>query len=329
MKAWQVQQLGAELVLTSQNLPTPAKGDALVRVTACALNHADLLMQSGRYQERPALPFTVGMEIAGVVLALGQDENGGSASAADGHIAIGTRVAAFVGHGGLAEAAILPIDRLIALPSTVDDATGAAFQVAYGTSHLALGHKAQLRAGETLLVLGAAGGVGLTAVEIGKRMGAKVIAVARGADRLAVAQAAGADVLIDSSAPDLKAALRAAGGVDVVYDAVGGPDFMAALSATRPEGRLLTIGFAGGEVPQIPANLLLVKNLTVMGLYWGGYLRFAPHILTSSLSQVLAWIAAGDLHPHIGARLPFDRAPEALAMLRNRSVTGKVVVTIP
>jgi NADPH2:quinone reductase len=320
MKAWQVQNLGALIVLANVPPSVPKSGEALIAVRACGLNHADLLMQSGRYQERPTLPVTLGMEIAGTVAALGPDTKGPK---------IGTRVAAFMGHGGLAQMAIAPVERLMTLPENVDDAVGAGFQIAYGTSHLALNHKAKLRAGEVLLVLGAAGGVGLTAVEIGHQMGAKVIAVARGADRLAAARSAGADVLIDSETPDLKSALRAAGGVDVVYDAVGGPAFMAALSATRPEGRLLTIGFAGGEVPQIPANLLLVKNLSVMGLYWGGYLTFAPQVLTQSLSKVLGMIAAGDLHPHIGARIPFDHAPEALEMLRNRSATGKVVVTLP
>ncbi|MDZ7906117.1 MAG: NADPH:quinone oxidoreductase family protein [Cypionkella sp.] len=319
MKAWQVQDFGVGCQLREVAMPVPLQGQALIAVRACGLNHADLLMQAGRYQDTPALPFTQGMEIAGVIAALGPDTAGP---------AIGTRVAAMLGQGGLAEWALAPMERLIPLPDSVDDATGAGFQIAYGTSHLALDHKARLQAGETLLVLGAAGGVGLTAVEIGRKMGAKVIAVARGADRLAVAQAAGADVTIDSETPDLKAALKDLGGVDVVYDAVGGPAFMAALSATRPEGRLLTIGFAGGDVPQIPANLLLVKNLSVMGLYWGGYLKFAPQLLTRSLAQVLDWIAAGELHPHIGLTLPFDRAPEGLAALKDRTATGKVVITL-
>jgi len=320
MKAWQVQELGAALTRAEIPMPVPVQGQALIKIRACGLNHADLLMQSERYQERTDLPMTLGMEVAGTVMALGPNTIGP---------AVGTRVAAFIGSGGLAEAVLAPVNHLIVLPDNVDDSAGAAFQIAYGTSHLALEHKARLQAGETLLVLGAAGGVGLTAVEIGKRMGARVIAVARGADRLVVAQAAGADVLIDSDTPDLKNALRAANGVDVVYDAVGGPAFMAALSATRPEGRLLTIGFAGGEVPQIPANLLLVKNLSVMGLYWGGYLKFAPQVLTQSLAQVLAWIAAGDLRPHISHHIPFDHAPAGLELLRNRTATGKVVVTLP
>ncbi len=325
MLAWQLRELGANLALAKVETPKPMQGEALIAVRACALNHADLLMQAGRYQEKPALPATLGMEISGEIVALGPDTQVPKAFGP----AIGRRVAGFMGHGGLAEYAVVPLDRLIALPDKVSYATAAAFQIAYGTSHLALDHKARLQAGETLLVLGAAGGVGLTAVELGKMMGARVIAVARGADRLAVAQTAGADVVIDSDTADLKAALRAAGGVDVVYDAVGGPAFMAALSATRPEGRLLTIGYAGGEVPQVPANLLLVKNLSVMGLYWGGYLKFAPHILTQSLAQVLDWIAAGKLRPHISAEIPFDRAPEGLDALRNRSATGKVVITLP
>ncbi len=318
MKAWQVQALGLAPVLVEFAQAAPQSGEVQIALRACGLNHADLLMINGHYQERPNLPFTLGMEVAGEVTALGPRTDGP---------AIGTRVAAFLGNGGLASVVNVPANRVIVLPDVVDFDTAAAFPIAYGTSHLALGHKARLQRGETLVVLGAAGGVGLTAVELGVKMGAKVIAVARGEGRLAVAARAGASVLIDADTPDLKAALRAAGGVDVVYDAVGGPGFLAALGATRPEGRLLTIGFAGGEVPQIPANLLLVKNLTVMGLYWGGYLKFAPQVLNDSLTHLLQMIAAGDLHPHISARIPFDRAPEGLAMLKARRATGKVVIT--
>jgi NADPH2:quinone reductase len=205
---------------------------------------------------------------------------------------------------------------------------GAGFPIAYGTSHLALTHKAALQPGETLFVTGAAGGVGLTAVEIGKRLGARVIASARGADRLAVAQAAGADVLIDSEAPDLKDRLRSEGGVDVVYDAVGGPAFDAALRACKPAGRLLVIGFASGEVPQVPANLLLVKNLSVIGFWYGGYQTHAPGVVSDSLAQLLAWRAEGTLHPHVSQVLPFDALPEGLELLRSRRATGKVVLRV-
>ncbi|MDX5401837.1 MAG: zinc-binding dehydrogenase, partial [Rhodobacterales bacterium] len=200
--------------------------------------------------------------------------------------------------------------------------------IANGTSHLALTHVARLRAGETLFVTGAAGGVGLTAVEIGKRLGARVIASARGAERLAVAQGAGADVLIDSEAEVLKDRLRAEGGVDVVYDAVGGPAFDQALRACRPEGRLLAIGFASGQVPQVPANLLLVKNLTVSGFWYGGFQAHAPALVAASMSELLRWRAEGSLRPHIGQVLPFDAFPEGLELLRTRRATGKVVIRV-
>jgi NADPH2:quinone reductase len=169
--------------------------------------------------------------------------------------------------------------------------------------------------------------VGLTAVEIGKLMGARVIACARGADKLAVARDAGADHLIDAARDDIRDTCRALGGVDVVYDPVGGEQFKAAMRACRPEARILSIGFASGEVPQIPANHLLVKNLSVMGLYWGGYLTFRPEVVTDSLRQLLIWYEAGQLRPHVSHVLPLDRAGEALELLRTRKSTGKVVVT--
>ncbi len=320
MKSWRIDALGAEPSLQPFTPLPPAPGEVQISVAACGLNFADLLMRDGKYQEKPPLPYTPGMEIAGTVAALGQGVAGP---------APGTRVTAFVNHGGLAPLANAPANRVVQIPDAMPFADAAAFPIAYGTSHLALDHKARLQPGETLLVLGAAGGVGLTAVEIGKRMGARVIASARGADKLAIAHAAGADEVIDSDAPDLKATLKALGGVDVVYDAVGGPAFDAALSACRPEGRLLAIGFASGQVPQVPANLLLVKNLSVMGLYWGGYLTFAPHILTNSLKTLLDWYQTDGLRPHISNSLPFDQLPQALHLLRDRKSTGKIVVTLP
>jgi NADPH2:quinone reductase len=204
----------------------------------------------------------------------------------------------------------------------------AAFQIAYGTSHLALDRRAGLRPGETLLVLGAGGGVGLTAVEIGALMGARVIACARGTAKLAAARAAGAEILVDSDSTDIRAAVKAAGGADVVFDTVGGDQFRAALRATRPEGRILLIGFAGGSLPEIPANHLLVKNVAVIGVYWGGYLGFAPEALTGSLSTLLGWYGEGRLRPHVGHVLPLERAAEGLELLRTRQATGKVVIRI-
>jgi NADPH2:quinone reductase len=184
-----------------------------------------------------------------------------------------------------------------------------------------------MQPGETLLVTGAAGGVGLTAVEIGKLMGATVIACARGADKLQVAKAAGADHLIDAKTEDIRQAVRDLGGADVVYDAVGGEQWEAAFRACKPEARLLPIGFASGDVPQIPANHLLVKNLTVLGVYWGGYLKFRPEVITDSLRTMLGWYDEGKLKPHVSHVLPLEQAAEGLELLRARKSTGKVVIT--
>lgn len=319
MKAWRIKNFDQTIELDTVDIPKPLTGEALVRVRACALNFADILMAQGKYQEMPPLPFTPGMELAGEIAGLGPDTAG---------VRIGTRVACYAGHGGLAEYACVAVDRLLPLPDSMSFDDAAAFPVAYGTSHLALTHKARLQPGETLLVTGAAGGVGLTAVEIGKRLGARVIATARGDEKLQIAARAGADILIDSDNPDLKDQLRAVGGVDVAYDAVGGAAFDAALRAMRPDGRVLAIGFASGTVPQVPANHLLVKNVSVMGFWWGGYLHFAPHLLNESLRTLLEWYAEGTLRPHISARLPLDALPEGLEMLKSRRATGKVVIQI-
>jgi len=318
MRAFHIDSPGAPPAVTDLSMPTPGPGEIRLKVGACGLNFADLLMMTGDYQDTPAAPFTLGMEVAGTV-----DAHGPGVIAP----AIGTRVAVFGGQGGLAEYGCFPADRAVPLPDAMSDIDAAAFQIAYGTSHVALDHKAQLQPGETLLVLGAAGGVGLTAVEIGKLMGARVIACARGADKLAVARQAGADHLIDAKTDDIRAACKALGGVDVVYDPVGGDQFDAAFRATNPEGRILSIGFASGTVPQIKANHLLVKNLSVIGFYWGGYLKFRPSVVTDSLATLMGWYEAGRIKPHVSHVLPLDQAAEALELLRSRTSTGKVVVT--
>jgi NADPH2:quinone reductase len=317
MRALQITSFDAEPGLASLPDRLPATGEVRIGIKACGLNFADLLMMEGRYQDTPTLPFVPGLELSGVIEAVGPD------TAA---LPIGTRVALFSGQGGLAEAGCFPATRCFAIPDSMSFETAAAFPIAYGTSHLALTRRANLQPGETLVVTGAAGGVGLTAVEIGKKLGARVVAVARGADKLAVAKAAGADHLIDSDRADLKAELRALGSADVVYDTIGGEQFTAALGAMRPEGRILAIGFAGGTVPQIPANHLLVKNVSVMGFYWGGYLKFQPQALTDSLSTLVGWFEDGKLNPHVSHVLPLDRVAEGLALLRNRKSTGKVVI---
>lgn len=319
MRAWTVISFGSDPVLTQIPAPAPAKGEVLVRVSAAGLNFADLLMAEGRYQTRPSLPYIPGMEFSGIVAALGPGTTGP---------APGTRVLGISGTGALADQVCVAADSLSVLPDGMSMTDAAGFPIAYATAHLALTHKARLQPGETLLVTGAAGGVGLTAVEIGKRLGARVIASARGAKKLAVAQASGADHLIDSDAPGLKEALRALGGVDVVFDVVGGPAFDAALRATKPDGRLLAIGFASGQVPEVAANLLLVKNLTVTGFWLGGYQTSTPSLVAQSLTTLLAWHAGGGLRPQISHILPFHALPEGLALLQSRASTGKVVITV-
>jgi len=318
MKAFQISGFGAEPALVDTEIRAPQAGEIRVRILACGLNFADLLMIRGEYQERPEPPVTLGMELSGVVDAVGPDVAG---------LVAGDRVMVFAGSGGLAEYGCFAAGRCMKIPDTMPFHIAAGFQVAYGTSHVALAHRAQLQPGETLLVLGAAGGVGLTAVEIGRQMGAHVIAVARGAEKVAVARAAGANEALDSDRiGDLRTELRERGGIDVVYDPIGGDQGAAALRSLRPEGRHLVIGFASGTVPQVAANHLLVKNLSMIGFYWGGYAAFRPAVLRSSLDTLLDWYQAGRLHPHVSHRLPLSEAARGLGLLRTRQATGKVVI---
>lgn len=318
MRAFQITGFDTPAALVDRPVPEPAQGELRLQIKACGLNFADLLMSNGTYQDTPKPPFTLGMEVAGVVDALGPDTTGP---------APGTRVAVFAGHGGLADMGCFPANRAVPLPDDMSFAEAAAFQIAYGTSHVALDYRARLQPGETLLVLGAAGGVGLTAVEIGRTMGATVIACARGTEKLEVSRAAGAHHLIDAGAGDIRERVKALGGADVVYDPVGGEQFKAAFRACNPEARILPIGFASGDVPRIPANHLLVKNLTVMGLYWGGYLAFKPQVVTDSMATLLSWYRQGRIKPHVSHVLPLTDAGAALELLKSRKSTGKVVVT--
>lgn len=318
MRAFQVHDVASPPVMTDVTLPAPGNGEVRVNIAACGLNFADLLMAKGTYQDTPEPPFTLGMEVCGIVSEVGPDVTTPK---------IGDRIAVFGGNGGLADAGNFPAALCRQIPDTMPSEIAAGFMVAYGTSHLALTRRAALQPGETLLVLGAAGGVGLTAIEIGKAMGAKVIAVARGADKLAVATAAGADHVIDSTTQDITAEVKALGGADVVYDPVGGDQFKAALRACNREARIIVIGFASGDVPPVPANILLVKNISVIGFYWGGYLLFNPAALTDSLGDLFDMYARGQLKPHVSHVLPLEKAQDALDLMSSRKSTGKVVVT--
>lgn len=319
MRAIQVIQYDQPLEQTDIPVPDIAANEVLIRVSACALNFGDLLMIKGSYQEKPPLPFTLGMELSGTVEKCGADVT---------HLKVGQRVLSYAGIGGLAEYAALPADICLPIPDTMSMTDAAAFPVAYGTAHLALEYRARMQVGERLVVLGASGGVGLTGIELGKLMGAEVIAVARGAEKLRIAKETGADHLIDSETDDIRTSIKALGGADVVYDPVGGDQFTAAMRATNPDGRLIPLGFASGTVPQIPANHLLVKNLNVIGYWWGGYAKTNPKVLNDSLQTLLGWYAEGKIKPHVSNLLKLENATDGLDLLRTRQATGKVVVEI-
>lgn len=318
MRAMQVVAHGEPLELVEIDVPEPGPGQLRLRIRAVGLNFGDLLLMKGSYQEKPPLPFTLGMEVAGEVDACGPGTAG---------FAPGDRVAVYAGRGGLADYGVFDAAACVHLPDAMNDVDAAAFLVGYGTSHVALDHRARLQPGERLLVLGASGGVGLTAVELGRLMGAEVIACARGAAKLEIAAKAGAHHLIDSETADIRETVKALGGADVVYDPVGGDQFRAALRACNPEARILPLGFASGDIPQIPANIILVKNISVLGYYWGGYVKFAPEVLMDSFRTLFGWYGEGRLRPHVSHVLPLAEANAALELLRERKSTGKVVVT--
>lgn len=297
--------------------PVPGKRQVAVRVHACGVNFADTLIVQGKYQERPKLPFVPGSEVAGEVIALGEGVKG---------ITLGQRVMALTSVGGFAEFALAAADTLIPLPNGIDFTDAAAFTVAYGTSHVALETRAQLKAGETLIINGASGGVGLTALEIGKMMGATVIGLASTEEKRALVAERGADHVFDVADPELRDKVKALGGADVGYDVVGGDAFNTMLRCMKFEGRLLTVGFASGEIPQVPANLLLVKNISVVGVYWGSYARNNPSVLMKSLVQLTQWLKEGQLRPHVSAIYSLDEATKGLKALANRQSVGKVVI---
>lgn len=318
VRSMAVVTLGKPLVAKLSKSGAIGENDLWLKVRACGLNFADLLMVQGQYQEKQPLPFVPGMEICGVIEAVGAKVQSHK---------LGDRVACVVGHGGLASHISVPAEVCVSVPANLSDTQAAGFQIAYGTSHLALTRRARLCAGETIVVVGAAGGVGLTAVEIAHLMGARVIAVARGSEKLSIARAAGADVIIDSEAPDLKERLKSEGSINVVYDPVGGSLGEAAVSALAPEGRYLIIGFASGDLPHLRPNHLLVKNIDVNGFYWGGYTAFNNTALQDSMRTLLDWATEGRIHPHVSHVFPLEQAEEGLDLLRNRTATGKVVIT--
>lgn len=302
--------------------PRPGPGQVRIGVRACGVNFADSLIVRGQYQQQPRLPFSPGFEVSGEVLELGAGVES---------IAVGDRVIAMTPCGGYAEQVVAEMNRCVKMPAAMSWEHGAAFPVVFGTSHVALWHRARLRAGETLVVHGASGGVGLTAVAIGKQLGAMVIATANGQEKLKVAGEHGADHLIDSSHEDVRTRIKEitqGRGADVVYDPVGGELFAASLRSIAFEGRILIIGFASGSVPQIPANHLLVKNVDIVGLNWPAYAELNPRVMTESFQTLIDWYLAGAIKPHISASYPLTAAVEALEQVLTRKSVGKVVITM-
>jgi len=295
--------------------------EARIRVHAAGVNFADSLMVAGKYQVKPAFPFIPGLEAAGEIIELG---------AAVRHLKPGQRVLAVLRNGGgYAEEIALNAEAVVPIPDGMDFVTAASFPVAYGTAHFALTHRGHLQPGETLLVLGAAGGVGLTAVEIGKQLGARVIAAAGSADKLAVARAHGADELIDyrqESIRDRVRELTAGRGADVVFDPVGGDAFDQALRAVNWEARMLVIGFAAGQIQAVPANLILVKNISVIGVVWGAQAERDPVLVSRNLAELLRWWETGRLKPEVARSFPLAEAGAALEALLSRRYAGKIVL---
>jgi len=311
-----------DLVLEDVAAPVAGRGEVLVDVYATALNFPDVLMIQGKYQSQPPMPFAPGGEMAGVVAAVGDGVT---------RFKVGDRVFGGVGFGGFAEQVVVKERALRTMPASMSFQEASGISTTYGTSFYALKQRAALRPGETLLVLGAAGGVGLAAVELGKAMGARVIAAASSADKLEAARRSGADELIDYSDGELKEkvkALTGGAGADVIYDPVGGDLFQQCLRCINWYGRLLVIGFAGGEIPKVPANLILLKSCSVVGVFYGAWSAREPVEAASNFQEILGFYERGLIKPMIGREYPLSEYAAALRCLMNREAIGKVVVNV-
>ncbi len=302
--------------------PVATAGQVIIDVKACAVTFPDLLMTRDLYQYKPTPPFTPGGEVAGVVRSLGEGVT---------DLSVGDRVIASALTGGLAEQVAVTATSALVIPAQVEFAEAAGLMYAYGTSHHALRDRANLQPGETLLVLGAAGGVGLSAVELGRLMGARVIAAASNDEKLELCRRHGADETINYATEDLKTRVReltGGAGVDVVYDPVGGPYSEPALRATAWRGRFLVVGFAAGEIPRLPMNLPLLRGCSVVGVFWGAFVGREPEANRRNVAELVSWWADGSLQPHVSATYPLAQAADALRDLDQRRALGKVVVII-
>ena len=308
------------LAVEDIDLPDPKPGEVKIRVRAAGVNFPDVLIIQKKYQLQPTLPFSPGAEVAGDVIAVGEGVT---------HVKPGDRVVCFCGIGGFAEEVVAPAAVTLPMPPGVSYELAAVFSLAYGTSWHAVRDRAALQAGETMLVLGAAGGVGLAAVEIGKAIGARVIAAASSDEKLAVCKAHGADALINYTTQDLRAAIKeatAGKGPDVIYDPVGGGYAEPAFRSIAWRGRYLVVGFANGEIPKLPWNLALLKGASIVGVFWGDFAKREPKANAAAMMQMIGWVREGKLKPLISARYPLARTVDAFNALGSRAATGKIVI---
>ncbi|WP_213957851.1 NADPH:quinone oxidoreductase family protein [Variovorax sp. dw_954] len=323
MKAARIHRHGPpeSLVFEEVPSPVPGRGEVLVSVHASAVNFPDTLIIENKYQFKPPLPFSPGGEVAGTIKAVGEGVQG---------FAAGDRVIAVCGWGGYAEEVLTTVDKLVRLPQGIDMEAAAALVITYGTSHYALKDRAAIQPGETLLVLGAAGGTGISAIELGKLMGARVIAAASTDEKLALCRASGADETINYATEDLRERIKAltgGRGVDVVYDPVGGHYAEPALRSMAWRGRYLVIGFTAGEIPKLPLNLVLLKGCSIVGVFYGGFGMAEPARYDAFMQELVGWLADGRIRPTITARYPLERAAEALRVVADRRATGKIMLT--
>lgn len=322
MKAILCKSWGLPETLVVEELPdvVPGPGEIAIDVQAAGVNFPDVLVIQNKYQFKPELPFTPGSELAGIVRAVGEGVT---------QFKQGDKVLAFVSQGAFAQQIAVPAKMAMPMPPGLDFDTAAAVTLTYGTSHHAVVDRAQLKAGETMLVLGAAGGVGLAAIEIGKALGARVIAAASSDEKLAVCREHGADVTINYSTQDLREAVKEATGgkgPDVIYDPVGGIYAEPAFRSIAWRGRYLVIGFANGEIPKLPLNLPLLKGASIVGVFWGEFAKREPKANLAAMFQLMTWMAEGKIRPHISARYALADTPRALNDMAARKVTGKVVI---
>ena len=324
MKAILCKAYGPPDSLVVEDIPSPVAGpgEVVVSVKTASVNFPDVLIIQNKYQLKPPLPFSPGSELAGVVKSVGDGVT---------HLKPGDPVMAITGYGAFAEEVLVDVNRLLPIPTGMDFVSAAAFGLTYATSEHALCDRGELKAGETLLVLGASGGVGIAAIEIGKALGARVIACASTDDKLAVCREHGADDTINYATEDLRERIKAitgGKGADVVYDPVGGTYTELALRSIAWRGRLLVVGFAAGDIPKIPLNLTLLKGCAIVGVFWGEFTRREPQRFLAAMDKLGRWFAEGKLKPHVSGTFPLERAADALAMMAGRNVMGKVVLTV-